>query len=106
MGDCRTEVKHQTSVISNVSRRTVSLQRLKSRRTPVDHGYAWLISLAAGVSFFIGAGFIKSYTMVYDQLLMKFDESATATAFVSSLHGGVKMCSSKFGNSFEQITSR
>lgn len=65
------------------------------RRSPVDHGHAWLIALAAGLSFFIAAGFIQSYTIVNGQLLMKFDQSATATALVGSLHGGIKMCSSK-----------
>ena len=94
MGDSKHAVQTQQSVVSNVSRRTVT-STVSRRGSPVDHGYAWLIALASGVSFFMGAGFIKSYTMVYEQLLLKFGESATATAVVSSLHGGVKMCSSQ-----------
>ena len=93
----RLALQHQQSLMSNASRRTVtSCVSQQRRRSPVDHGYAWLIALASGVTFLIGAGFMKSYTMVYQQLLWRFGESATATAVVSSLHGGVKMCSSKY----------
>ena len=70
-------------------------RQVSLRRSPVDHGFAWIIALAAGVSFFIGAGFYKAYTLVFEQLLLMFNQSATATSLVSSLHGGIKMCSSK-----------
>ena len=66
-----------------------------NRRSPIDHGYAWLIAFAAGMSFFIGAGLVKTYTFVYEALLEKFGHSATETALVASLHSGIKMCSSK-----------
>lgn len=67
-----------------------------SGRSPIDHGFAWVIAFSAGVAFFIGAGFVKAYTLVFEQLLLLFNESATATSLVSALHGGVKMCSSEY----------
>ena len=76
--------------------RQVSTASSMGRRSPIDHGFAWVIAFSAGVAFFIGAGFIKAYTMVFEQLLVMFNQSATATSLVSSLHGGVKMCSSKY----------
>ena len=65
-------------------------------RNPIDHGYAWFIVLAAGLAFFIGDGMLKSFTFVYEELLSKFEGSATKTALVDSLYGCVLMCSSKF----------
>ena len=66
-----------------------------NRNSPIDHGYAWCVNLATGLSFFIGFGFTRAWTFVYEALLAKFGETATATAMVESLHGGMKFCSSK-----------
>lgn len=63
--------------------------------SPIDHGFAWIIVAASGMTFFLGGGFNRSYTLVYQKLITMFGESATATAWVNALHVGVKMCSSK-----------
>lgn len=70
------------------------MKRRQSYVSP-DGGYGWFVVLGAAIVFFIGAGFAKSFTLVYQQLLIKFKGGATATAWVQASNGLVKMIMGK-----------
>ena len=70
-------------------------KRIVDPKSPLDHGYAWVVCLAAGMSIYVGAGMNKSFTLVYEQLLNMFGHSATLTSLVGSLHLGIKLSSSE-----------
>ena len=63
--------------------------------SPVDSSYSWFVVVLVGISFLIGAGFFRSFTLVYQKLLIRFNQGATLTAWVSAMYGCVKLCSSK-----------
>ena len=68
------------------------------QNSPIDSCYSWFVVLLVGTSFFIGAGFFRSFTLVYHQLLLRYDQGATLTALVAGLCGCAKLCSSKLHN--------
>jgi hypothetical protein len=54
-----------------------------------------MIVLASALAFFLGGGVSRSFTLIYQQLLEIFHESAAATSLTAAIFGAVKMCSSK-----------
>ena len=63
---------------------------------PPDGGWGWVVVLACSVSFFVAGGFGRSFTLIYQELLAKFGESASSTATVAAVFGAVKLCSSEY----------
>ena len=77
----------------NEAQETLVKENLHSQ---LDHGYAWVIVLGAGLAFFLGGGFGRCFPLIYQRLMERFESSATATAWVAAMHGAVKLCSSEF----------
>ena len=63
---------------------------------PPDGGWGWVIVLGVGMALGINAGFNKSVTLFYEQVLMRFRGSAAVTAGLTSTAGTLRMVLSMF----------
>ena len=70
-----------------------------------DSRFGWFQVLAAGITFFMLPGVTRSFSLLYEQLIERFQRSDSITAWVPSVHGTVKMCSSKlyFSNTYRLL---
>lgn len=67
---------------------------VKKPPSPPDGGWGWVVVFACSVSFFVAGGFGRSFTLIYQELIIKFGQSASSTATVVAIFGAVKLCSS------------
>lgn len=64
---------------------------MKSRRQPIDKGYAWVVLVACCVAVFLITGTFKSFGVLYVELITVFESNATMTSVVQGLL--IFMCS-------------
>jgi len=69
---------------------------VKKPPSPPDGGWGWVVVFACSVSFFVAGGFGRSFTLIYQELITKFGQSASSTATVAAVFGAVKLCSSEY----------
>ena len=60
----------------------------------LDGGWGWLIVAGYGHSQLIGVGFNRSFSIIYQQLIIRYDQSAAATSWVNSI-----FCCTKYATS-------
>ena len=88
-------IKSEDEVTSDICEMPHTDESSKNLSTsPIDSCYSWFVILLVGTSFLLGAGFFRSFTLVYQKLLLRYDQGATLTALVAGLHGCIKLCSS------------
>ena len=63
---------------------------------PPDGGWGWVIVVGVGMALGINAGFNKSVTLFYEQVLMRFRRSAAVTAGLASTSGTLRMVLSMY----------
>ena len=63
---------------------------------PPDGGWGWVIVVGIGIGLGINAGFNKSVTLFYEQVLTRFRRSAAVTAGLTSTAGTLRMVLSMF----------
>ena len=80
----------------NEDEQNMKLEKDNEPPEPPDGGWGWIVILAASVAFFVAGGFGRSFTLIYQELITMFGQSATSTASVAALFGAVKLCSSKY----------
>ena len=80
--------------LDELSGKTVQNRKAKAWYEP-DSSYAWVQVFAAGLIFLIIPGINRSFGLIYEQLLLKYQRSDTVTSWVPSVHGISEMCSSK-----------
>ena len=61
---------------------------MKIKRTPVDHGYAWVILVASFLSHTIQYGIAWTVGVFFDIFRVEFEGSNGAIALISSLNTG------------------
>ena len=47
---------------------------------PPDGGYGWFVALGAFVAFFFSAGIVKSYGVIFDNILMEYKDATVSQA--------------------------
>ena len=62
---------------------------------PLDGGWGWLIVTGFGLSQLIGVGFNRSFSIIYQQLIIRYNQSAAATSWVNSIFGCTKYATSE-----------
>ena len=72
---------------------TVTKSYRRNERT-VDNGYAYVVLLSCTVGFFLITALVSCNAIIYQQLLLKFGLSATATGWMVSLQSAVRLLSS------------
>ena len=63
---------------------------------PPDGGWGWVIVVGIGIGLGINAGFNKSVTLFYEQVLTRFRRSAAVTAGLTSTAGTLRMVLSMY----------
>ena len=74
----------------------MAVKRKSEKGEAPDGGWGWLIIAGFGVSQLIGVGFNRSFSIIYQQLMLRYGQSAAATSWVNSLYHCTKYASSKY----------
>ena len=84
------------------------VRRIRRRASvkPPDGGWGWVVVGGCFIAFFLGGGLSRSFTLIYQHMLVVFGQSAAATSATAALFGSVKMCSSKWYLLYILNTSR
>ena len=63
---------------------------------PLDGGWAWMVVVGCGLVLIIMSGFGRAYTLIYKELLNRYEETDVKTSAVSAINGGVNMFTGTF----------
>ncbi|XP_063441020.1 monocarboxylate transporter 12-like isoform X1 [Mytilus trossulus] len=75
------------------------------KNSDVDHGYAWIVLFFCSVNYFIIAGGVKSFGVLYTELLDRYDDGAGNTAWISSVNSFLMMGLGPISNYLGEIYS-
>ena len=52
---------------------------------PLDGGWAWMVVIGSGINIAICLGFVNAYSMIYQAILLRFQESDFKTSLCQTI---------------------
>ena len=59
--------------------------RMDTKFQPLDGGWAWMVMLGMGIVFALCMGYAKAYTLLYQAMLVQFQDSDVNTSIVMTV---------------------
>ena len=60
---------------------------------PKDGGWGWMVILGAAIISFLTRGYLRTFSIIYEEIRNKFESSASSTAWIYSVNVTVSMFS-------------
>ena len=83
------ETDSVTGSVASLNITKTELTEEKTRQNIMDRGYAWVIMIAVFAMFFFSALLSSTSTLIYQELIVRFELSAAIASWILSLPNGI-----------------